>query len=800
MADPELTVTCTDEERRRTVADPASTHNGIDWVEIDSADQRILRVGFLHPLPGQAGAIPVAPAPVLTVPNVVVEGGERIRQIATTAVAAADRVLTVTVDRPGDFSRYTLRIVRSPADRRAPPGYDPALSAAVFSFKANCPSDLDCHPADLVLPGTPPELLGDYLAKDYDGFRRLMLDRLSLQMPGWTERNPADPLVTVVEALAHSADLLSYRQDAAATEMYLGTARSRVSVRRHARLLDYRMHDGCTARVWLHVAVAAGSDVETKGLDAGTTVLAAGGELASVGSAAGDELVGDGAIAFRTLDRLVPSNARNEITIHTWGGMACCLPAGSTRATLDNTVSLGLASGDFLLFQQVRSPISGRIGDADPSLRHVVRLVDVEPSVDPIEQDRPLLDVRWAVADALPFALTVTSEVPGDGVGTSAICAVARGNLVLAHHARSLTTTLDPVADRPRWRPVLTDQPLAFAEPVPADAPATGLLRQDPRRSLPSVDLTAGADVWKPRVDLLASDRFDRGFVVEIERDGRARLRFGDDVHGMRPAIGTAFTASFCAGGGAAGNVGRDVLTTVVTDVAGVEAVTNPVAATGGTDPESMREVRQFAPAAFKTQERAVTEADWVAVATRHPEIQNASARLRWTGSWWTVFLTVDLVGGRRLSEQTLLAARLAGELDRFRVAGYDLELRDPVDVPVMLELTVCLSSGVFRSDVFAALSAALSNQGSGQHRGFFHPDNFTFGQHVYVSQIVATAMGVAGVRSARVTELHPVGVKESGEISNGVLTVGDLEVIRLDNDPSIPERGTLRLVMEGGL
>ena len=155
---------------------------------------------------------------------------------------------------------------------------------------------------------------------------------------------------------------------------------------------------------------------------------------------------------------------------------------------------------------------------------------------------------------------------------------------------------------------------------------------------------------------------------------------------------------------------------------------------------------------------------------------------------------------GRRLGEEPALAARLAGELDHFRVAGYDLELRDPVDVPVMLEVTVCLASDVFRSDVVGALSGAFSNRDTAFGRGFFHPDNFSFGEPLYVSQVVAAAMSVAGIRSARVTELHPIGVAPTDELTAGVLRVGLLEVIRLDNDPSIPERGVLRLVTEGGL
>ena len=59
--------------------------------------------------------------------------------------------------------------------------------------------------------------------------------------------------VALVEVLAYVGDYLSYYQDAVATEAYLDTARQRISVRRHARLVDYRMHEGCNARAWVTV-------------------------------------------------------------------------------------------------------------------------------------------------------------------------------------------------------------------------------------------------------------------------------------------------------------------------------------------------------------------------------------------------------------------------------------------------------------------------------------------------------------------------------------------------------------------
>ena len=132
-----------------------------------------------------------------------------------------------------------------------PADFDQRYSCVEFSFKAGCPSDLDCC-APLVCPPpkrTEPEI--NYLAKDYESFRQLILDRLAVIMPDWRERHVPDIGIALVEVLAYVGDYLSYYQDAVATEAYLDTARRRISVRRHARLVDYRMHDGCNARAWV---------------------------------------------------------------------------------------------------------------------------------------------------------------------------------------------------------------------------------------------------------------------------------------------------------------------------------------------------------------------------------------------------------------------------------------------------------------------------------------------------------------------------------------------------------------------
>src|SRR5262249_7536044 len=92
-----------------------------------------------------------------------------------------------------------------------------------------------------------------YLAKDYASFRQLILDRMALIMPDWKERHVPDIGIMLVELLAYAGDYLSYYQDAVATEADLETARLRISVRRHALLVDYVLPEGCNGRAWVCV-------------------------------------------------------------------------------------------------------------------------------------------------------------------------------------------------------------------------------------------------------------------------------------------------------------------------------------------------------------------------------------------------------------------------------------------------------------------------------------------------------------------------------------------------------------------
>ena len=312
--------------------------------------------------------------------------------------------------------------------------------------------------------------------------------------------------------------------------------------------------------------------------------------------------------------------------------------------------------------------------------------------------------------------------------------------------------------------------------------------------------------------DLLESGPFDTHFVAEVDDDGRALLRFGDDEYGRSLGDVTALDSIYRVGNGRAGNVGLEAIAHVAPAVAGtpITRVRNPLPAQGGVDAETIEQVRQLAPQAFHSELfRAVTEADWVQAAQRLPDVAGAVATYRWTGSWTTIFVAVDprdrtdlvdLPNGRTRLEPGF-ERRVRAFLTRFRLAGYDIELRPPRFVAVELAVEVCARAGYFRSDVAQAVRDALSDRvlpdGS---RGFFHPDHFTFGDPLYVSRLYAAVGPRAGRRLAgRSASSCASGRSTSASSSAGRSTSGPWEIVRLDNDPSFVEHGVLTVTATGG-
>lgn len=835
-----MDTTCLTDLRRQAVR-RTSGRNGLDYVETGD-DPVTLVAYFLGKLPPEL----TSDSPDLP-HHLAIDGGEVITGLKILDVdphvdpdPEHDDYLLIRLDREGDRSRYTLRLVDIE-------GIDPHYASADFAFRVDCASDLDCKPSCDCAPPTAEEPRPNYLAKDYTSLRQLILDRLALLVPGWRERHVPDLGITLVEVLAYVGDYLSYYQDAVGTEAYLGTARQRISIRRHARLVDYRLHEGCNARAWVQV-----------GVNVDETPPLAWEQLAFVTAWRDDLDDLPRLIAPEQLANAAPSSyewfepcvsdakqtvvfrsAHNEIDFYGWGRRSCCLESGATRATLldhwtdDGGRILQLQPGDVLVFAEVKGPRTGLKADADPTRRWAVRLTEVTPDEDPlypipygdgeIPQSRPtpVLRIAWSREDALPFPLCLSA------IGAAPECTyldnvtVALGNIVLVDHGRGVHDPLGPVPGASGsaccdcegepaevemralpFRPALSAAPLVHAEGAPATTrSASASPKQDPRAASPQLRLVEddGGAEWTAQPDLLGSGSDDRHLVAEIDNEGLAHLRFGDGELGRRPRAGQTFDARYRVGGGQAGNVGANTISFIVIEGLKLDGVTftptNPLPASGGTDPEPIEQAREYAPLAFRrTLRRAITADDYAAIAAMNPALQSAQAALVWTGSWYEADVALD-PWQRGLADPALFAA-VEAALYRVRRMGHDLRVQRASYVPIELTMHACALPGYERGHV----KAALLERFLGKPGGFFDADQLSFGQSVHLSRIVAAAVGVPGVMCVEVLGFHRQGRPPNHEIENGVLPLAPHEIAELANDPNHPERGVLAISVEGGL
>lgn len=818
------TLQCADERRSGILLEPAHPLNGIDFVEFqrEPANRFILDVTFLK-----------AP-PVLGVGNFAVNGGIRIVDIVVTAVEAVvgePLKLRVLVDREGDFSPYVLSVDH--------PAMDLERNQAVFSFKAACPSEFDCRPtSDCGLPPRAEPAL-DYLAKDYQSFRRLMVDLISERNPSWQERLPADLGMTVVELLAYAADYLSYYQDAGpGTESYLDTCRHRVSAARHARLIDYAMGQGRAARSFVHFEGGSGANgvvpMGTKVTSLVSTPLV--GTPAPPGTIipAAADFDGDPALAqtlvFETKADTRVIEAHNELRIHTWGDSLCCLARDARDVYLyrDNAGAVerpDLKAGEYVLIEEVLSPVTGLPADADPMKRQVLLIDKVEatedaaftatltgglltPRTNPADPALPLLRVSFARDETLTFAPRISAETI-DHLEIEPVT-VARGNIAVVDHGRSIQR--DSLKDEIK----LPDMG-AGRWPIPElgipDAPLTHL--PEPAIALDiSFPGETLAERWTPVPNLLDSQPFEQHFMVETDNQGATSLRFGDDQYGRRPYDAERVVARYRIGNGRSGNAGWGTLVHLADPgsivIPPLTRIWQPLPASGGETPETIEQVRQIAPEAFRAlQFRAVTERDWEEMALRHPDVAAAKATFRWTGSWHTVFVAIhpeDPANLKRLPGggvelQPLFAQSIKTHLTRYKLAGYDLDIRAAIYVPLEIDIRLCVGEGHFRGDVLAEVARVLSNRAYGDGTvGFFFPLRFGFGTAVYLSQLYAAVTAVEGVNSAEVTTFKRYWDPPRGEIDKGAIAMTPFEIPRLDNDRNLAENGVLRLTAVGGL
>jgi predicted phage baseplate assembly protein len=259
---------------------------------------------------------------------------------------------------------------------------------------------------------------------------------------------------------------------------------------------------------------------------------------------------------------------------------------------------------------------------------------------------------------------------------------------------------------------------------------------------------------WQEQAHLFSSGPEDRHFTIDR---ASGRVQFGDGTLGkVLPVGATVLARQYQAGGGKTGNVAVGAISQLLGGVAGVEGASNPRAAEGGADGETLERFQERGPATVRHRGRAISPLDYetlareaspaVAVARAVPT-RNATGQT--LPGWVTVILIPESQAARpwpsfglreqvrRFIEQYAPCGIAAAH--RVHITGADY-------LPVDVAATIAPLSG--ETDIGAVEDAAREALEEFLHplRGGPERRGWTPGRHVFLSDVAAALERIAGV------------------------------------------------------
>ncbi len=314
--------------------------------------------------------------------------------------------------------------------------------------------------------------------------------------------------------------------------------------------------------------------------------------------------------------------------------------------------------------------------------------------------------------------------------------AVLLGNVARASHGESVKEEIlgDGDASATFQKFCLRKHPLTY---VPSAEP--GGLES-------SLRVLVNRVLWPEAPSLYAQAPTAQVQTTRIADEGTVTVQFGDAVTGARAFSGRGNIMAFYRHGlGLEGRVRADTLTTLLDRPIGLKSVTNPRAAEGGADPESLKDTRENAPTTVRTFGRAVSLLDFEDLAMATGEVAKAKSTWVWKGESRAVHLTVAGQAAATFSPDTL--SRIHAALDAQRDPNHTLLLDNFVRVPLVIGATLHVADTHVAADVedaaYAALLEALSFEA------------LRFGQPLHLSDIYQVLQEVPGVVWVKITLLH---------------------------------------------
>ena len=357
--------------------------------------------------------------------------------------------------------------------------------------------------------------------------------------------------------------------------------------------------------------------------------------------------------------------------------------------------------------------------------------VDVTLDVSDMAPGRALI-VRGTIADSADenAEAVVVKEVLGQTIVLEDALAqsyerktvVVHGNVAAATHGETVHQLLGSGrASEPFQRFTLAHAPLTYVQ-------STG----DPTGADAALEVRVNDVRWDQVPTLFGARKGDRSYVLRTDEKGADYVQFGDGERGARlPSGSNNVRALYRKGIGAGGNVKPGALAQLLDRPLGVKGVSNPIAASGGVDPEPEEDARESIPLGVRTLGRAVSLLDYEDFARAFTGVAKANAAVLTLRAGRTIVVTVAFEGGDRIDDLTDALKTYGDPLVQVRVLPATSE-------SFRVGLTVAVDEAYETDAVLTGVESALRTAYSFDARALAEP--------VFASDVVSVAHTVSGV------------------------------------------------------
>ena len=566
--------------------------------------------------------------------------------------------------------------------------YLEALRQALFARLKTAGWDMELLDLKRDSDGDRKKALGEYIEEFGKDHQRALDNYLKLN------DNRGSMAFEIIRSFARAAHVLTEHLDAYANEGYLGTATQWENVRRLVQGLDYHPNPPASAMTHLVLHAKPGqSGLVEQGLQIKHTP--------EKGSP----------VVFETLEDIQVDPTLNALRLKGWNINET--PLSGNHLTLENTeVARKLRQGQAIVIEQ-ETPIKR-------SCKAQVQTVTIN------EKDETAV-------------VTLASALPDDEylIGSTVIHA----NVVTAGHGET-----QPERILGSGNATLSHQeflfPMSNVSFVPDSTQVSGV-RADIRV------IVDGGEPWTQVSRFNQSRPTDLHYTVRMTEAGYLRVVFGDGVNGRRLPTGeNNVRIAWRMGSGLAGNLDADSLKKLAHPHPRIEAIDQPLCASGGNDMESVTSLRSSAPASLMTMERAVSVKDFAALAASHSSVWSAHAELESSGRVVRV-IVVPAQGG----SLEPIAQSLKAFLQSHALPGVGIKLEGYKSEILELDITLGIDSARFEPDaVQAEVESSLLQR--------FALENRAIGAPVYLSDVYQCVEAVRGV------EYSVCKFKEKSELS----------------------------------